>query len=257
MQFGSLRRCATVGTVALAAVVGLAGAASAHVTVNPQEATQGGYAKLAFRVPNESDTASTVKLTVSFPEETPLASVRVRPHEGWQAEVKKTKFPEPVEVGDLVLEEAVTSVTWTAEEGAGIAPGEFDEFEVSVGPLPEEASLAFPAVQTYDDGEVVAWDQPVTDGPEPERPAPTLTLVAGTGDHAHGHAGGASDKADTADTATKDEATETAEGESDTSVAASTDPTARALGAVGLVVGIVGLATAVWSRLAGRRGETR
>ena len=35
------------------------GPASAHVTVNPREAVQGGYAKLAFRVPNEKAGAST------------------------------------------------------------------------------------------------------------------------------------------------------------------------------------------------------
>ncbi|WP_211310664.1 YcnI family protein [Thermasporomyces composti] len=236
-----------MGATATAAVVALAGPAGAHVTVNPDEAARGGYAKLAFRVPNESDRASTVKLTVSFPEETPLASVRVRPHPGWQATVQKTTFPEPVEVGDLVLEEAVTSVTWTADEGGGIAPGEFDEFEVSVGPLPDEDSLAFTAVQTYDDGEVVAWDQPVTDGPEPERPAPTLRLVDSADDHGHGQASDRTAQAAATGDATTSEAT---------SGAGPADPTARTLGVTGLVAGLLGLVVAVWGRLAGRRGET-
>jgi hypothetical protein len=45
-----------------------AAAASAHVTVNPREATQGSYAKLAFRVPNERDNASTTQLEVKVVE---------------------------------------------------------------------------------------------------------------------------------------------------------------------------------------------
>jgi uncharacterized protein len=222
----------------------LAGPAGAHVTVNPGEAAHGGYTKLAFRVPNESDTASTVKLTVSFPKETPLASVRVRPHPGWRATVEKTTFPDPVKVGDLVLEEAVTSVTWTAEKGGGIGPGEFDEFEVVVGPLPRRASVAFPAVQTYDDGEVVAWNQP--DG-ESERPAPILRLVEDADDHAHGQV---SDTTGQADAARGD--AEAADAESG---AAAADPTARTIGAAGLVVGVLGLVVAAWGRLVGRRGE--
>ena len=56
--------------------------AFAHVTVNPKEAAQGGYAKLAFRVPNERDNASTTKLEVNLPADHPFASVSVRPAAG-------------------------------------------------------------------------------------------------------------------------------------------------------------------------------
>ena len=64
------RRRSALGAV-VAAVLGVAGPASAHVTVNPNEATQGGYGRVAFRVPNESDTASTTKLEVNLPENAP------------------------------------------------------------------------------------------------------------------------------------------------------------------------------------------
>jgi hypothetical protein len=36
------------------------GRATAHVTVNPLEASRGGYTKLTVRVPNESDDAATI-----------------------------------------------------------------------------------------------------------------------------------------------------------------------------------------------------
>ena len=84
-----------------------------------------------------------------------------------------------MQVGERTLTEAVRTVTWTANPGTRIGPGEFLDFPLSLGPLPTGVDeLALPAVQTYDDGEVVAWDQPMNpDGSEPERPAPTVALT--------------------------------------------------------------------------------
>ena len=50
----------TIGAVTVVGVLGFAGAAQAHVTVNPSDAAQGGYGRIAW-VPTESDTASTTK----------------------------------------------------------------------------------------------------------------------------------------------------------------------------------------------------
>ena len=64
-------------------------------------------------------------------------------------------------------------------------PGEFDLFTISAGPLPTKTSkLTFKAMQTYSDGDVVSWIQQTAKGaPEPEHPAPTLTLTAASDDH--------------------------------------------------------------------------
>jgi uncharacterized protein YcnI len=200
----------------------LAGAASAHVTVNPRQATQGGYEKLVFRVPNESDTAGTVKLVVHFPQDTPFSAVRVKPHVGWDAKIEKKKLDKPVESNGATIDEAVDTVTWTAKSGTRIAPGEFDEFEISAGPLPTADSISLPAVQSYDDGTEVAWDQEATEGAEePEHPAPVLKLVAA--------AGSGSDAKPAANT---EAASDSADG---------SDGTARALGIAGLIVGALGL----------------
>src|SRR6266498_3187472 len=64
--------------------------ASAHVTVHSTDAVQGGHAELEFRVPTESDTARTVKLSVAFPTDTPIADVSVKPHPGWTYTVTNT-----------------------------------------------------------------------------------------------------------------------------------------------------------------------
>ena len=162
--------------VAVAMSVAVAGSAGAHVTVNPQQATQGSYTKVAFRVPNERPDSGTVKLEVSFPTDRPITSVSVRPVSGWTVDVERTRLPTPVRAHGREISEVVSKVTWT---GGTIRPGEFEEFDVSVGPLPEAERLLFKALQTYASGEVVRWiEEPVAGGPEPAFPAPVLELTA-------------------------------------------------------------------------------
>jgi uncharacterized protein YcnI len=170
------RRLAVVGATCAIALLGLSGVASAHVTVNPNTAQQGGYAKVSFRVPTENDTASTVQLEVDFPTDHPLASVSTRAVPGWTAKVEKTPLAKPITTDDGQLTEAVSKITWT---GGKIPPGSFEEFDVSMGPLPGDADqLVFKALQTYDSGEVVRWiDTTTPGGPEAQHPAPVLKLT--------------------------------------------------------------------------------
>ena len=73
-------RIAVVFAAASLAVLATAGVASAHVSarVIGEPATQGGYTKITFRVPNEDATAGTVKLEVKFPTDTPIASLSTK-----------------------------------------------------------------------------------------------------------------------------------------------------------------------------------
>src|SRR5688500_12177641 len=82
---------------ALAASVVVATGAWAHVTVASQDAAPGGYGKITFRVPNESDTASTVGLRVQIPQEAALASLRTQPMPGWTATLTTADLDEPVD----------------------------------------------------------------------------------------------------------------------------------------------------------------
>ncbi|MEU8331140.1 YcnI family protein [Micromonospora sp. NPDC048839] len=178
------RRTATAAaalafTAAATAVLGFAGPASAHVTVNPKEAVQGGYARVAFRVPNESDTASTTKLEVTLPENAPVGSVSTMPVPGWTVATEKRKVDPPIEVHGSQLTEAISKITWTATGDAAVKPGQFQEFPVSMGPLPKVDSMVFKVLQTYSDGEISRWiDPPAPGAEEPEHPAPVLTLAA-------------------------------------------------------------------------------
>ncbi|MGW1813205.1 YcnI family copper-binding membrane protein [Streptomyces sp. NPDC002125] len=241
----NVSRIALAGGVAASTVLLLAGTASAHVSVQPQgEAAKGGYATVNFKVPNERDNASTVKLEVNFPTDHPLASVSPQPVAGWKIEVTKSKLAEPLDVHGKKINEAVSKVTWTAD-GSGIAPGFFQQFPLSVGQLPEDADqLVFKALQTYSNKEVVRWiEEPTEGGEEPESPAPVLALTAPAAD-AHGAAAAADDKSGEAATAKETTAS------SDDTASSTSDSTARVLGIVGIVIGVAGVAFGV---LAGRR----
>ena len=153
---------------AAALVLATAAPASAHIGVDAPDAAKGGWATLSFRVPTESDTASTTALTVTFPEGADFEHVSTKTKPGWT--VSKVEG---------------TSVTWTADKGTGVAPGEFDVFDLRVGPLPTDVdTLTFPATQTYSDGTVSRWieDTP-KGGPEPEFPAPVLKLAGKAAAH--------------------------------------------------------------------------
>ena len=72
--------------------------------------------------------------------------------------VETAPLPEPVDFYGTTLTEAPARVVWTAQPGAEIADGQFQEFEVSAGPLPDAGTrLVLPAHQTYTDGTVVDW----------------------------------------------------------------------------------------------------
>jgi uncharacterized protein YcnI len=176
-----LQRAGVVAGAAAAFTLAIAAPASAHVTVSANTATQGGYAKVTFRVPNETDNTDTTRLEVNLPMDTPVASVSLKPVAGWTATMAKAKLAAPIKAHDSELTEAVSKITWTAGAGAAIKPGQFQEFDVSLGPLPQANQMIFKALQTYSDGNVVRWiDEPPADGTEAEHPAPVLKLAATT-----------------------------------------------------------------------------
>lgn len=172
------RSAVLVGTVLTVGLL-VAGPASAHVRVSGEGATQGGYGVITFRVPTESNTASTTELTVAFPSDTPITYVGTQPKEGWTATVTTAPLATPQTDDDgNQITEYVSQVDFKAT-GAGIAPGEFDMFNLSVGPFPETDSITFGALQTYSDGTTVNWNEKSADGTtEPEHPAPVLNLAA-------------------------------------------------------------------------------
>ena len=230
-------------------------AASAHVHVEPGQAEPGSYSTLTFKVPNESATAVTTSVTVDLPTDTPFTSVSYQPVPGWTASVTTGALPAPVTVGDVTLTEAPLSVTWTAAEGNGIAAGQFQEFPISAGPVPDVGSVQLPAHQVYSDGTVVDWDEATpASGEEPEHPAPTLYIEdapptdddSASHDHAAGVSAGSSADGSGSDGAgagsgTGSDAATAASAEASASTALGLGIGGFALGAVALVVAVIAL----------------
>ncbi|WP_406235079.1 YcnI family protein [Nocardia sp. NBC_01009] len=215
----SLLRASCTTAVAAGLVMVTGGTAAAHVTADAPGAQQGGYSVVTFKVPTESETASTTALTVTLPAP---KSARTEPIPGWSSKIERNEKSE------------ITAVTWIADPGApGVGPGQFQRFALSIGPLPAQEKLSFPAKQTYSDGKVVNWDQPMgSDGAEPEHPAPSITLAAKkAGEDEHGSTAEAADQeSDDAD-----------------------DSTARWLGGIGLALGLLGVALGLGNVIRGRR----
>lgn len=230
------RRALTLIPLTAIGLLAGAGIASAHVTVNPSEAAAGGFTKLTFRVPNESPTAGTIVVSVELPDDHPFAYVSVKQVPGWTVVPTTTTLPAPVTEGDVTIKEAVTSVTWTADPGTMIGSGEFAEFDISAGPVPDAGPLEFPTTQTYSDGAAVQWNEPTpASGEEPEHPAPTLT-VGPAGDSGHGDMASSSSSAAPG--------TEPSVAVAAVSTTSGNDSTATILAAVSIVIAAAALVVA-------------
>jgi uncharacterized protein YcnI len=228
-----MRRTA-IATTAVAALVAPA-AAGAHVSVHPNAVPMGANVTLEIRVPNELDNAKTTKLQVKFPPG--FIAVATQPPPGWTSKVLTSKLAKPVQTDDGPVDTQVSEVDWTARAGAGIGPGEFANFPISVA-LPGRAGevLTFKTVQTYSNGKVVRW----IGAPDSEQPAPTIDVTAKGGvvqDVAGGEAGPAALPATAAATRTVVEK----QSSSDT------------LSIVALIVGLLGLVAGGAALIGSRR----
>jgi uncharacterized protein len=188
-------------TLALFAVLALMApaSASAHVTLQPEEAAAGDFTVLDVRVPNERDDAATTKVDVQLPAGFVFASYQAVP--GWSVNVKTQKLAKPVQTDDGAITSEVREMTWTADSDKdGIQPGQFQDFPISVQ-IPGEAgdTLTFKAIQTYDNGEVVRW----IGAPESEEPAPQVAVTEGGEEHHGSPVDAEEESSDDSDSASK------------------------------------------------------
>jgi uncharacterized protein YcnI len=212
-------------------VLGAPLAADAHVKISPNTAAPGDDIQVTFRVPNESETAGTVRVEIQLPTTTPFADASYQPVAGWTAHVARAKLAKPIVNDGVKVTEAPVSVTYVANKGVSIKAGQFQEFPVALDLTPDTGSVDFPTIQTYSDGTVVRWNQPTgQDGDEPDHPAPTLYIN------------------DAPPTDTESGVTIAA-----TSDAASTASTALILGTAGLALGVIALVLGVFAFARSRR----
>ncbi len=162
-----------VGVVALMA----SSPAAAHVNaVLDGTAAPGDYAMITLRVPTESGTVATTKVEMRIPHDVVLKTVLVEPVPGWRIDTTKKKIPPIIEDDGDQVTEVVDSVTWTAT-GPGVPLGQFVQFGLDVGPLPDITTLSLPTVQIFADGTKREFTEKTTEeNPDPESPEPTVAI---------------------------------------------------------------------------------
>lgn len=176
-MFTSLRRLAGAVIVSGVTVLSTSPAAAAHVDAKLDGAGPGGFGVVTLGVPTEAGKPATTKVEVRIPEETPLRTVRAEPVAGWTLDIQKRKIDPPLLKDDgTPVNEVVSTVTWTAAPGTGIPQGQFQEFALYVGPLPESDTLSLPTTQTFFDGSTEAWAERSNGADKPKFPVPTVTI---------------------------------------------------------------------------------
>lgn len=117
---------------------------SAHSTVSPSQVPDSKYETFTLSVPTERD-VPTIGVRLLIPEGLERVTPFVKA--GWSIEVKKAQNGE---------EPKVTEIIWT---NGAIPAGQKDVFEFTARTPQEAATLIWKAYQTYEGGEVVAWDR--------------------------------------------------------------------------------------------------
>ena len=155
----------------------IASPASAHITLERQEAAVGAPYKAVFRLPHGCGTSPTLKVRVRIPDG--VIGVKPMPKPGWQVETVKGKYDKSYTMlHSVTVTEGVKEVAWT-----GRLPDEaYDELVFSVyltDDLVPGRTLYFPVVQECESGvhrwiEIPQEGKPAADYKEP---APGVKLL--------------------------------------------------------------------------------
>lgn len=148
---GQIARAATLGAMA---VLALAPGGAAHVQVTPALVAPADSVRFAVLVPGERAPARTVRIDLKVPDGVLPYAFAETP--GWTRE--------NVERSDG----SIDRIVWTGD----LPPDGFAEFAFLAGTPDAPGTIAWKALQTYDDGTVVRW----IEGPDGELPAATTRV---------------------------------------------------------------------------------
>jgi uncharacterized protein YcnI len=170
--FHRTRRAAAALGAGVLGLAALAAPAAAHVTIPEGEVHAGSTAVIHFRVGHGCDGAPTDTVELQLPDGVVAGQPEYLP--GWTAEVEMVES-EPYERFGETFTERAGVIRWS---GGDLPDFAFYDFAVRATFLVDPGTvLAIPVVQRCGDAEL-AWIEPIVDGqPEPEHPAPTLTVI--------------------------------------------------------------------------------
>jgi uncharacterized protein YcnI len=151
-----VRRVGLVLTVAVGLLAGTVATATAHIQVSPPLAAPNDAVKFTVLVPGERAPHRTEEVVLKVPSGVLPYSFGDTP--GWRRTMQTAKNG------------AVETITWKGET----APDGFVEFSFLAATPPKPGTIAWKALQIYDDGKVVRW----IGGPGSEEPAPVTEISA-------------------------------------------------------------------------------
>jgi uncharacterized protein YcnI len=163
-----------------AGVVLVISCASAHVTLEQQEASVGSTYKGVMRVPHGCEGAATTSIRMRIPEG--VISVKPMPKPGWQLNIVSGKYSKPYTSRGAKVTEGVTELSWS---GGKLLDAYYDEFvftSVLADELEPGNTIYFPVVQECEKG-IHRWIEIPKDaehgghGAGASEPAPGLRLL--------------------------------------------------------------------------------
>ena len=135
--------------------------ASAHITLESQEAPVGASYKAVMRVPHGCDGSATTAIRVRLPEG--VIAVKPMPKPGWRLDTVTGKYPKPFTLRGAKVTEGVTEIAWSAGK---LADAHYDEFvfmSVLADELDAGKTIYFPVVQECEKG-IHRWIEIPKDG---------------------------------------------------------------------------------------------
>lgn len=157
----------------LAALVALAPQlASAHVSIEANEAHAGSYQKIVLRVPHGCAGSPTTGIRVQIPEG--AIAVKPQPKPGWQLSTEQGDYAHSYELHGTPVKSGVKEVKWS--EGT-LADDHYDEFVLRAylaEDLSSKAPLRFPVIQECEQGAERWIDQDAN----ADTPAPALRILS-------------------------------------------------------------------------------
>jgi hypothetical protein len=160
-----------VAGLSAVAVFGFSAPAAADVSFDTEQAQRTGGARVAFKLTNDSPTATVTKFEVRFPGEYNIAEIYPIAVGEWAPMI--TMKP----VDDKPENDVPVAVVWTAMPGKEIKPGATSLLPLAMGPMPDAEFLYLDVVVTRSDGSTETWAGVDTPAAGAQHPAFAVKLV--------------------------------------------------------------------------------
>jgi len=161
--------------IALIALLTTAAAASAHISLHPNEIPSGAFVTVNVRVPGEQQGAYAYRVVMQMPPG--FTDVNVEDVPGWSVAETITTLKRPLRTAGGPVNQVISRITWTGDrsELGRIDNGHFVQFPLQIT-IPSGLagrSLTFRTVEFYSNGQNAYWIGP----PSATYPAPTVNIT--------------------------------------------------------------------------------